>query len=171
MTLIVLLLVFLLGRHYGVRTTIPKPPPFLVDSSKLPPPNEPAPASLNLVKDQKIPPIVHYVFGMSKDFGGKPFSFVQFVAINSALTNIKPERVIFWYRHMPQSWWFDKVQEYAKKHGVVWENKLAREVDEILWVFRGTSRARASCERADIWALTRTIAAAIPWSTLLTRRT
>jgi hypothetical protein len=38
------------------------------------------PASLSLITDQKGP-IVHYIFGMNKDFGGKPFSFIHYLSI------------------------------------------------------------------------------------------
>jgi hypothetical protein len=124
--------VFLLGRYYGSSSR--RPPAFYVDPAKLPPPNEGTAgdvARLDLVPDQKIPNVVHYVFGMSKDFGGKPFGFSQFVAMNSALVTLKPQKVILWYRYLPQGWWFNKIQEYALKQGTVWENRLAREVTEI----------------------------------------
>ena len=124
---------FLLGRWYGVSRTSISPPPFYVDPSKLPAPPNPPP-EYTITPQRKIPPIIHYIFGMTKDFGGKPFSFVQFVTINSAISNIKPDKIIFWYIHEPQGWWYNKIQEYAAKKGVMWESKVAREVDEILLV-------------------------------------
>lgn len=151
-TAVVLLVVFLLGARYGASrvprfdpkspTTasaflIPPTPPFYVAPHQLPPPSTPPNTNtinnaFSVVPEQKIPPIVHYVFGMTKDFGNKPFGFIQFVAMNSAIENIKPQKIMFWYLFLPSGWWFNKIQEYAAKKGIVFELKKAREVDEIL---------------------------------------
>ena len=125
------LLVFLLGRWYGIARNSPSLPRFYIEPSTLPAPPSPPPEFV-VTPQRKIPPIIHYIFGMTKDFGGKPFSFVQFVAMNSALTNIKPDKVIMWHRYEPTGWWYDKIQEYAANKGIKWESKIAREVDEIL---------------------------------------
>lgn len=125
----VLLCAFLLGSNWGYKRAQPPRPPFAVD--KLPPPPTP-PTGFSITPDRKIPPIVHYVYGLSKDFGGKPFGFAQFVAMNSMLTNIKPEKVMVWYKYEPQGWWWSKIKEYAAKHGVQWEMKNARDVEEVL---------------------------------------
>jgi hypothetical protein len=42
----------------------------------------------------RIPKILHYVFGMDYDFGGKPWSLVHHVCLRSAIERIKPERVL-----------------------------------------------------------------------------
>lgn len=131
---LLVLSIFLLGKRYGHTRTAPPRLPFAVDV--LPPPPTPPPLEYSseamLSGARKVPPIVHYVFGMKEDFGGKPFGFVQFVTINSMLENIRPEKVMFWHRHEPTGWWFQKIQEFAQKKGVKWEMKKAREVDEIL---------------------------------------
>jgi hypothetical protein len=69
---------------------------------------------------------------MKDDFGGKPYSFFQFVTMNSMLENIHPEKVMFWYRHEPSGWWWNKIQEYAARKGVQWEMRKARDVTEVL---------------------------------------
>jgi len=142
---LILLLVFLLGSRYGSHknprydprspTTssafvVPSTPPFYVAPHLLPPPQSP-PTGFAVTPERRIPPILHYVFGMTKDFGNKPFGFIQFVAMNSALENIRPQKIMFWYLFLPSGWWFTKIQEFAAKKGVVFELKRAREVNEI----------------------------------------
>lgn len=126
---VLLLAVFLLGQNWGYKQAQPPRPPFAVD--KLPPPPSP-PTGYSITPERKIPPIVHYVYGLSKDFGGKPFGFAQFVAMNSMLENIHPEKVMVWCKYEPQSWWWGKIKEYAAKKGVQWEMKEARDVEEVL---------------------------------------
>jgi hypothetical protein len=53
-----------------------------------------------------IPNIIHFIFGMAPDFGGKPFSLVNYLAIKSAIAVNKPDAVIFHYEFEPEgSWW------------------------------------------------------------------
>lgn len=139
---LLLFLVFLFGRRTGTSSVSPKPPPFYVSPAALPGPPSP-PTGFSATPERKIPPIVHYVFGMKEDFGGKPFGFIQFVAINSMLENIKPEKVMFHHIYEPSGWWWNKIKEYADKKGVKWEMTKAREVDEILCVTTGFSLALA----------------------------
>lgn len=60
---------------------------------------------------RKVPPYVHYVFGLSPDFGGKPFGFIQYAALQSAVQILHPEKVLFHYLHEPQGWWWDRAKE------------------------------------------------------------
>src|ERR1700691_1241250 len=54
----------------------------------------------------RIPKILHYVFGMARDFGGKPWSLVHHVCLKSAVERINPEEVFFYYEHEPTGpWW------------------------------------------------------------------
>lgn len=59
-----------------------------------------------------IPNIFHFVFGMSPDFGGKPFSLVHYLAIKSAIEVNKPEKVLFHYQYEPSGEWWDKIKPY-----------------------------------------------------------
>lgn len=53
-----------------------------------------------------IPKILHYCFGFSSDFGGKPWSLVHYACVKSAVERIKPERVYFWCEYTPEGpWW------------------------------------------------------------------
>lgn len=56
------------------------------------------------------PRVVHFIFGLKSDFGGKPFNVVHKIAILSAVDRIKPEEVFFHYRHMPKGTTFESVR-------------------------------------------------------------
>jgi hypothetical protein len=54
----------------------------------------------------RIPRILHYVFGLTPDFGGKPWSLVHYVCVKSAIRWIKPEAITLYYEHEPTGpWW------------------------------------------------------------------
>jgi hypothetical protein len=54
----------------------------------------------------RIPKILHYVFGMASDFGGKPWSLVHHVCLKSAVERIKPDQVFLYYEYEPTGpWW------------------------------------------------------------------
>ncbi len=55
-----------------------------------------------------IPNIIHFIFGMAPDFGGKPFSLVNYLAIKSAIAVNKPDAVIFHYEFEPEGSWWEK---------------------------------------------------------------
>ncbi|KAH9811042.1 hypothetical protein DFH28DRAFT_1033234 [Melampsora americana] len=59
----------------------------------------------------QIPRYLHYVFGMSSDFGEKPFGFIHYAALQSALQILKPEKIFIHYAYRPTGWWFDRVTE------------------------------------------------------------
>ncbi|HUN73056.1 MAG TPA: glycosyltransferase [Steroidobacteraceae bacterium] len=53
-----------------------------------------------------IPRILHYCFGMSRDFGGRPWSLMHYVGLQSAIDRIAPSRVHFYCEHEPRGpWW------------------------------------------------------------------
>jgi hypothetical protein len=54
-----------------------------------------------------IPKVLHYVFGMASDFGGKPWSLVHHVCLKSAIERIAPERVFLYYEFEPSGPWWD----------------------------------------------------------------
>jgi hypothetical protein len=55
----------------------------------------------------RIPRILHYCFGLTPDFGGRPWGLVHHACVASAIHHIKPERVFFYYEHEPQGPWWD----------------------------------------------------------------
>jgi Glycosyltransferase sugar-binding region containing DXD motif len=53
-----------------------------------------------------IPKIVHYCFGMSPDFDGKPWSLIHHVCLRSAIERIRPTDVRFYCEYEPAGpWW------------------------------------------------------------------
>ena len=75
-----------------------------------------APVSLKLSKpatapflyplSSRIPRILHYVFGMAPDFGGKPWGLVHHACLSSAIEKIRPDEVFFHYAYEPSGpWW------------------------------------------------------------------
>ncbi|MGQ0738905.1 MAG: glycosyltransferase [Bacteroidota bacterium] len=57
-----------------------------------------------------IPNILHFVFGMAPDFGGKPFSLIHYLAVKSAVELNKPTAAIFHYQYEPQGEWWRKAK-------------------------------------------------------------
>ena len=54
----------------------------------------------------RIPKIVHYVFGMAPDFGGKPWSLVHYACVRSAIRWIQPQAIYLYYEFEPSgAWW------------------------------------------------------------------
>lgn len=76
-----------------------------------------------------IPNIFHFVFGMSPDFGGKPFSLVHYLAVRSAVELNKPEAALFHYQYEPAGEWWEKAKPLLKLNKIsspdsVSDNKL-----------------------------------------------
>lgn len=57
-----------------------------------------------------VPNIVHFVFGMAPDFGGKPFSLVHYLSVRSAIMLNKPAKAIFHYQYEPSGEWWNKAR-------------------------------------------------------------
>ena len=56
-----------------------------------------------------IPKIVHMVFGLSDDFGNKPFHLIHNIAIKSAYNIIKPDKIFLYCKYQPENnkYWDD----------------------------------------------------------------
>lgn len=61
----------------------------------------------------RIPKILHYTFGMARDFGGKPWSLVHHVCLKSAVERIRPERVYFHCQFEPTGPWWNLSREFV----------------------------------------------------------
>jgi hypothetical protein len=57
-----------------------------------------------------IPNILHFIFGMAPDFGGKPFSIAHYLSIKSALKLNKPEKILFHYQYEPSGEWWQRTK-------------------------------------------------------------
>lgn len=56
--------------------------------------------------------ILHYVFGMAKDFGGKPWSWIHHMSVVTAAASNRPETIYFWYEHEPTGEWWEASRHY-----------------------------------------------------------
>jgi hypothetical protein len=70
--------------------------------------NQPLPA---LIK-RRVPKVIHFIFGLLPDFGGKPFNIMHSIAVLSAVEKIKPEQIIFHYSHLPDTAYFELVKSH-----------------------------------------------------------
>lgn len=59
-----------------------------------------------------IPKIIHFVFGLREDFGGKPFSFIHFLAVYTAWKVNRPDRILFHYAFEPAGEWWEKARPF-----------------------------------------------------------
>lgn len=66
-----------------------------------------------------IPNILHFVFGMAPDFGGKPFSLCHYLSVRSAVELNRPSQAIFHYQYEPTGEWWDKAQPYLTLNKVL----------------------------------------------------
>ena len=57
-----------------------------------------------------IPNILHFVFGMAPDFGGKPFLLVHYLSVKSAVELNKPSAAYFHYQYEPEGEWWEKAK-------------------------------------------------------------
>ena len=58
----------------------------------------------------RIPRIVHFVFGMKADFGGKPFGILSYVAVRSAFVMLRPHTIMFHYVHEPSGFFWERAK-------------------------------------------------------------
>jgi hypothetical protein len=61
----------------------------------------------------RIPKTLHYCFGLTPDFGGKPWSLVHYVGVSSAIRHIKPDAVYIYYEFEPRGPWWDLIKPLA----------------------------------------------------------
>src|SRR5687767_12052334 len=66
-------------------------------------PSSPAGSRLDM-----IPNRIHFIFGLHPDFGGKPFSFVHYLAIASAAAVNSPSEIILHHAHEPAGEWWER---------------------------------------------------------------
>jgi len=76
-----------------------------------------------------VPNIFHFIFGLAPDFGGKPFSLMNYLAIKSAYEINKPDRIFFYYKHLPEGVWWEEAKSYLTLEEInppvtIYNNKL-----------------------------------------------
>ena len=61
-----------------------------------------------------IPKLVHFIFGLASDFGGKPFSFIHYMAIRSVVVCNPGYRIRFYCKYEPQGLFWDVAKRYVE---------------------------------------------------------
>jgi hypothetical protein len=88
-----------------------------------------------------IPRILYTVFGLSPDFGGKPFGMLHYACIMSALAHIRPERCVIAYAHEPDTPWWHRLRGQVEMQQITPPER----------VFGSTVSHYA--HRADVWRI------------------
>ena len=57
-----------------------------------------------------VPDILHFVFGMAPDFGGKPFCLAHYLSIKSAVEINNPSAAYFHFQYEPEGKWWEKAK-------------------------------------------------------------
>lgn len=58
-----------------------------------------------------IPKNFHFIFGLSENFGGKPWSLCHYLSIKSALDVNRVDKANFYYKYKPESEWFERIED------------------------------------------------------------
>jgi hypothetical protein len=66
-----------------------------------------------------IPNILHFVFGMAPDFGGKPFSLAHYLSVRSAVELNKPDKALFHYQYEPEGEWWQKAKPFLSLNKII----------------------------------------------------
>lgn len=109
----------LLGMHYpfflSVYTRRPRDELVSLLPTRLPPPPlglKPPIASLP-DPNTEIPNIVHYVYGLKPPSGGyqrgPEFPYFAYIGMRSAMTVLKPEKIMFHCQYEPTGYWWEQV--------------------------------------------------------------
>ena len=86
----------------------------------------------------KIPNIIHYIYGLKKQT--EEFQFVYYLSILSNFLINKPLVIYFHYQYLPYGYWWDKAKKYIKLNfintsDIYWNNKkiikFAHKADKI----------------------------------------
>lgn len=61
---------------------------------------------------------VHFCFGMTPDFGGRPFGFSHYLAVRSAWEVLRPAAMVMHYCHQPTGEWWERARPMLQLHRV-----------------------------------------------------
>lgn len=64
--------------------------------------------------EEKIPNVIHFIFGLEKNYGNKPFSIFHFIAIKSAFKINKPKKIYLYYKYESTGIWWERVKEFVE---------------------------------------------------------
>ena len=72
-----------------------------------------------------VPNILHFIFGMAPDFGGKPFSLVHYLSVRSAVSLNKPEAAYFHYEYEPAGEWWERAKPFLRLNKISAPERIA----------------------------------------------
>jgi len=58
-----------------------------------------------------IPNSLHFIFGLSETFGGKPWKLCHYLAVKSALEVNDVKKANFYYKYKPSGEWFERIED------------------------------------------------------------
>ena len=58
----------------------------------------------------RVPRLVHFIFGLSANFGGKPFGLVHHLVVKAAIRSVEPSSTYFYYCHEPTGEWWKRTK-------------------------------------------------------------
>ena len=61
-----------------------------------------------------IPKNVHFIFGLSPDFGKRGFSYIHYLAVVTAWKQLQPERIYFHYEYEPHGPWWERARQFVQ---------------------------------------------------------
>lgn len=61
-----------------------------------------------------VPNIIHFIFGLEKKFGDKPFGLSHYLAIKSAYIVNNPDKIYFFYRYEPTGEWWERAKLFVE---------------------------------------------------------
>lgn len=62
--------------------------------------------------------LIHFCFGMTSDFGGRPFGFSHYLAVRSAWEVLRPVAMVMHYCHQPTGEWWERARPMLQLHRV-----------------------------------------------------
>ena len=70
-----------------------------------------------------VPNIIHFIFGLQPDFGGKPFGLVHYLAVKSAVEVNKPDKVYMHYMYEPRGKYWELVKPLVLMRQIDFPNR------------------------------------------------
>jgi hypothetical protein len=61
-----------------------------------------------------VPNVIHMIFGLAPDFGGRPFSFIHYLNVKAALEVNRPDVLNLYFCHEPQTTWWKRAVELPR---------------------------------------------------------
>uniref|UniRef100_A0A7S0GQ75 P-type domain-containing protein n=1 Tax=Micromonas pusilla TaxID=38833 RepID=A0A7S0GQ75_MICPS len=71
-----------------------------------------------VLTSNKVPRIVHFVFGFADDGAESEFGLLQFCAVKAAHDRLRPEKILMHVLHVPKGFWWEQAVPYLKLENI-----------------------------------------------------